>query len=127
MSARNSVRRAVHRAVREPVSDPVTHRNNGPLMSLGLVVAGLSAAMPASGQEQQSGTTSALIEEVIVTARKREELMQDVPLSLAAYDADQIEALKVRDLESLAVSMPNVALDDIGTFPGTANFSIRGL
>ena len=35
--------------------------------------------------------------------------------------------LKVRDLEDLSVSMPNVAFDDIGTVGGIANFSIRGL
>jgi iron complex outermembrane receptor protein len=94
---------------------------------MGLIVAGLAVSDVAGAQEPRPGATSALLEEVVVTARKREELAQDVPLSVSAYDSGQIEALKVRDLESLAVSMPNVALDDIGTFPGTANFSIRGL
>jgi len=72
-------------------------------------------------------TASTLLEEVIVTARKREEGVQDVPLSVTAYNSDQIEALKVRDLTSLAVGMPIVSLEDIGTTRGTANFSIRGL
>jgi iron complex outermembrane receptor protein len=48
-------------------------------------------------------------------------------LSVSAYGSDQLEALKVRDLTSLSVGMPNVALDDVGTTKGTANFSIRGL
>ncbi|WP_162846211.1 TonB-dependent receptor, partial [Seongchinamella sediminis] len=68
-----------------------------------------------------------LLEEVIVTARKREEGSQDVPMSISAFNANQIEALKVRDLTNLSVGMPNVALDDVGTTRGTANFSIRGL
>jgi iron complex outermembrane recepter protein len=95
--------------------------------SVGLVLAGLSAADLAGAQESEPGAAAALLEEVVVTARKREELAQDVPLSVSAFDSAQIEALKVRDLQSLSVSMPNVALDDIGTFPRTANFSIRGL
>lgn len=70
---------------------------------------------------------SALLEEVVVTARKREESAQDVPLSVSAFGSDQLEALKVRDLTSLSVGLPNVALDDVGTTKGTANFSIRGL
>jgi len=70
---------------------------------------------------------SVLLEEVTVTARKRDESAQDVPLSVTAYGAEQLEALKIRNLENLAVGMPNVALDDIGTFRGTASFSIRGL
>ena len=72
-------------------------------------------------------TASTLLEEVMVTARKREEGLQDVPLSVSAYNSDQLEALKVRDLTSLSVGMPNVSLEDIGTVRGTANFSIRGL
>jgi len=89
---------------------------------------GLSTAAVAADQEQRyEGSGSALLEEVIVTARKREESAQDVPLSVTAYSADQLEALKIRDLQNLSVGMPNVAMDDIGTVRSTANFSIRGL
>ncbi len=73
------------------------------------------------------GSAAALMEEVVVTARKREEGAQDVPLSVSAFGANQISALKIRDLGNLAVGMPNVALDDAGTTRGSANFSIRGL
>lgn len=91
-----------------------------------LLAAALAA--PANAQEQaQEGATVALLEEVVVTSRKREELAQDVPLSISAYNAEQLEALKVRNLEDLTVSMPNVSLDDIGTLRAVANFSIRGL
>jgi iron complex outermembrane receptor protein len=84
--------------------------------------------MTAQAQETQRRSGSAtLLEEVVVTARKREEGAQDVPLAISAFSADQIEALKVRDLTNLGVGMPNVALDDVGTTRGTQNFSIRGL
>jgi iron complex outermembrane receptor protein len=78
-------------------------------------------------EEETAGVASALMEEVVVTARKREEPIQQVPISISAFSGDQIDALKVRDLLGLSVRMPNVALDDIGTARGTANFSIRGL
>jgi iron complex outermembrane receptor protein len=77
--------------------------------------------------QERRGSASILLEEIIVTARKREENAQDVPLAITAFNADQIESLKIRDLMNLSVGMPNVALDDIGTFRGSANFSIRGL
>lgn len=88
----------------------------------------ISAALagPAQAQEEETGS-SALLEEVVVTARKREELSQSVPIAITAYNSEQLEALKVRDLSNLSVKMPNVALDDIGTFRTIANFSIRGL
>jgi len=102
------------------------------LSALGLTISSLmllSLAAPAMAEDEDesSSTVSALLEEVLVTARKREESAQNVPLSITAYGSQQLEALKIRDLGNLTVGMPNVALDDIGTTPGTANFSIRGL
>ncbi len=92
------------------------------------LIAGSTLGPIAQAQEEsRRGSSAALLEEVVVTARKREEGSQDVPLQISAFGADQIEALKVRDLTNLAVGMPNVALDDVGTTRGTANFSIRGL
>lgn len=93
----------------------------------------LSAAFCLLGQtataqdERPNNSLSSLLEEVVVTARKREESIYDVPLSVSAFGADQLEALKVRDLTNLAVGLPNVAMDEVGTTRGTANFSIRGL
>lgn len=78
-------------------------------------------------EEPVDYNSSALLEEVIVTARKREEPAQDVPISIAAFGSDQLENLKIRNLENLSVGIANVALDDIGTWRGIANFSIRGL
>ena len=78
-------------------------------------------------QERGPGATSALLEEITVTARKREEMQQSVPISISAYSSDQLEALKIRDLKDLGIAMPNVSLEDIATFKSTANFSIRGL
>ena len=89
----------------------------------------LAASLPAIAQddEERRGGASVFLEEIRVTARKREESMQDAPLSVSALSSEQIDALQVRDLTSLAVGLPNVALDDVGTTRGVANFSIRGL
>ena len=95
-------------------------------LALAAAVASTTLSTTASAQDPARGS-AALLEEVVVTARKREEGAQDVPLSISAFNSDQIEALKVRDLTNLRVGMPNVSLEDIGTTRGTANFSIRGL
>ncbi|WP_101758098.1 TonB-dependent receptor [Oceanicoccus sp. KOV_DT_Chl] len=91
------------------------------------IIASVGAASQLQAQEARRGSSAALLEEVLVTARKRAENSQDVPLSISAYGADQIETLKVRDLSNLSVGMPNVALDDGASARGYANFSIRGL
>ncbi|HBX72577.1 MAG TPA: TonB-dependent receptor, partial [Halieaceae bacterium] len=93
---------------------------------LGTVMAA-SFSTATQAQQEVRRSTSSLLEEVVVTARKREEGSQEVPLSISALGADQLDALKIRDLTNLSVRLPNVALDDVGTARGTANFSIRGL
>ncbi|QIG55392.1 TonB-dependent receptor [Altererythrobacter sp. BO-6] len=66
---------------------------------------------------------------IVVTGTKTQnaENVQDVPLAVTAFNAASLEALKVRDVQSLTYSAPNVSLDQVGTSRGTANFSIRGL
>ncbi len=105
-------------------------RNLNAMRPLAIAVALASGAImsaPTLAQENRRGGSAALLEEVVVTARKREEGAQEVPLSVTAFNEDQINALKVRDLNDLTVGMPNVSLEDIGTSRGTANFSIRGI
>ena len=101
------------------------------LSTLSAVLVVLSGAftMPAANaqESQQHSDMLPMLEEVVVTARKREETVFDVPLSVSALGASQLEARKIRGLTDLAVSMPNVALDEVGTAKGVANFSMRGL
>ncbi len=87
----------------------------------------LTLAAPTVAMAQ--GAADVLRDEILVTATKQAnaENVQDVPLAVTAYGEDQLDALKVRDLESLSYAMPNVSLDDVGTAPGVANFAIRGL
>lgn len=97
------------------------------ILAVSCVGSALYAPDAEAQEKEKRGGASVLLEEIKVTARKREESAQDVPLAITAYNSAQLEALKVRDLTNLAVGMPNVALDDIGTTRGSANFSIRGL
>lgn len=93
-------------------------------------MAGLLALLPtAPAIAQTEGAAAAMLEEIIVTARKRAnaEAAQDTSISISAFGEEQLEALHVRDLSSLSFGLPNVSLDDVGTAKGVANFSIRGL
>ncbi len=96
-----------------------------------ILVCGLAPA-PADAQDpgaDRQGSARKLIESITVTATKKSaaEELQDVPVSVTAYSGEQIDALQVRDLEGLSFSMPNVALDSVGTTKGVANFMVRGL
>ncbi len=76
----------------------------------------------------QEGSAGALLEEIVTVARKKSdaEAVQDVPLAVTAFGAEQIEALFVKKIDDLSYIMPNVQLESVGTFPGVQNFSIRG-
>jgi iron complex outermembrane recepter protein len=66
-----------------------------------------------------------VVPEVVVTAQKREENLQDVPLSIAAFGAETLNKMGVQDFSSLAARIPGVALNSAG--PGRSSYSIRGI
>ena len=81
-----------------------------------------------AGEQERTGTLDN-INTIVVTGTKTKdpEDVQDVALAVTAFNADTLEAFKVRDVQGLTFSAPNVSLDQIGTSRGQANFSIRGL
>ncbi len=90
------------------------------------------AALAAEAQEGAAQAQSAqqvLRDVVTITGTKRPGGVdvQDAPVAVTAYSGDQLEALQFQDLSSLSYLMPNVQLEDIGTAPGIANFTIRGI
>ncbi|RZO66982.1 MAG: TonB-dependent receptor [Parvularculaceae bacterium] len=89
----------------------------------------IGCAIAAPQQAMAQSATQVLSDEILVTGTKKKdaENVQDVPLAVTAYGAEQLDVLKVRDLQSLTTSVPNVSFDDIGTTRGVANFSIRGI
>src|SRR3546814_9636908 len=57
-----------------------------------------------------------LLEEVIVTARKREEPLQDVPVSVSAFNADQLDARGIQDVRDLTTAVPGLTVTDLGGY-----------
>lgn len=70
----------------------------------------------------------ASLEEIVVTARKRKEDMQDVGLSVSALTGTEIERTFARDIRDLAFISPNLIIDDTSQGPGgNAAMYIRGI
>ena len=103
------------------------------IWAVAFLAATLLIPFPGRAQDQDQADApeqgGVSIEEVLVTATKKSEAegAQHVPIALTAWNAEQLESRFTKDLHSLSYAMPNVALEDIGTIKGTANFSIRGL
>ncbi len=86
-------------------------------------VASNTAQAQAQAQAQDS-----LLEEVFVTARRREESLQDLPLSITAFGSEQLEQQNITNMENLNVSVPNIAVNGGGvTGPNDGVFHMRGI
>jgi outer membrane receptor protein involved in Fe transport len=66
----------------------------------------LSAAHEAYPQQAKPATDESLLEEVIVTARSREESLYDAPLSITSLGATEIRNANLRDISDLAQVAP---------------------
>lgn len=83
----------------------------------------LSLAAPAMAQAQEVTT-----DEIVVTARRREESQQDVPLAVSALGAEQLERANVAAVADLQGTVPNLVISPGQGSGGTAPvFAIRGL
>jgi iron complex outermembrane receptor protein len=86
----------------------------------------LVALVPAVAPAQQSG----VLEEIIVTAQKREQDIQKVPIAVSAFTTETLRAKGVTDINALTNLTPNVNLDSSSPFSGDTSVlsaSIRGI
>lgn len=65
------------------------------------------------------------LEEIVVVAQKRIESVQDVPIAIAAFDADAIDRQQLKGFSDLQFTTPSVSFSR-GNF-STSNFQIRGV
>lgn len=89
-------------------------------------LSGLPGAAPAADQDGDSSTDS--LQEVIVTANRRQQSIEAVPYSISVVSPAQIEASGATDIASLAVQVPGVSMYDYGArFAGAVTPIIRGI
>ena len=81
-------------------------------------IAALTIAAPAMAQ----------VDEITVTARKKEENLQDVPASISALSQEQIERGFLQDVRDIQNFVPNVVFDEVNVgSAGNAAVSMRGM
>lgn len=85
----------------------------------------LSTALAATSFTASAADEDFVIEDIVVTATKRSERMMDVPISMSAMGAEQIDQTGVRDLKSIAEYIPNLHISQSNDFRSTV--TIRGV
>jgi len=102
-------------------------------LSVGAAVFVALYGLPHASVAQQVAATAANgntseLEEVTVTANRREQTIEAVPYSLSVISADQLEQANITDLASLSQTVPGLSMYDFGArFAGAVAPIIRGI
>lgn len=101
--------------------------NRGSLLAL--LCAGVSslAVGDVAFAQTQGGDQATNVEEVIVTARRRAESLQEVPIAVSSFSGEALEAAGAQDLTAISQSTPNVTLENSRATNSTLTAFIRGI
>ena len=85
----------------------------------------IGIAAPAFAADQpQPGDQPASVQEVVVTAQKRQENLKDVPMSVTALNGAALDKLQVTDFADYAALVPGLSL--VSNEPGVTRLILRG-
>src|SRR5579863_2743603 len=98
--------------------------------AVAVILAGASygasaAAPPAESSDASAGTGSSGLEEITVTATRRTENMQDVPIAMQAFTGQALQQLNISTFDDYIKYLPNVTTANNG--PGQNEIFMRGL
>ncbi|TVQ47451.1 MAG: TonB-dependent receptor [Gammaproteobacteria bacterium] len=101
--------------------------NHANSVTRSLLAAAITAALalPATQAARAQGATG--LEEIVVTARRAEETLQDVPIAVSAFSAEDLRNLQAEDLSALQGAVPNLNLVQGRGSASSANIFIRGI
>ena len=71
-----------------------------------------------------TGNAQGVLEEIVVTAQKREQNLQEVPVAITAFTGEAIAQLGFQEPHDIFSQAPNVTFNDEGTIP---QFNVRGI
>ena len=91
------------------------------------VAAALGALTVAPTAQAQDTGASGVLEEILVTARRREENLQDVPAAVTAFSAKDLELRGASDITEIAQAAPSVTLEPSRATNSTLTAFIRGI
>lgn len=95
--------------------------------SLVLLAAGYASyGAPVQAQEPVGERQLVALEEVVVTARRREELLQDIPLAVTALSSEFLRDQNITRVEDLGIHVPSLRISSGGTGTNSPLITLRG-
>ncbi len=92
---------------------------------IGLAIATVLAIAPSRAPAAAASSDSSALQEIVVTSRKREENLQDVPLSVDVFTKKDLQNLAIANFDDYAQKVPSISYISVG--PGTQLFVLRGV
>ena len=94
--------------------------------TLSLTVCALAAVTPTQASLADENDAGIVLEEITVTAQRRDQNMQDVPLAITALTGDGLRDQGLKTVDQIASTIPNVQIhNDKGA--GVPNWVVRGV
>jgi iron complex outermembrane receptor protein len=87
----------------------------------------LVTPVPTLAQQQASSSERAGLEEIIVTAQRREESLQSVPIAVSAFSSQAIEQLDIRTIRDVSYVVPNLWMETNTGLSSGSRASLRGI
>ncbi len=123
MKRTRNARQVAHKLELKPIAKAI--RQHRVLMHASILAASAALATgTASAQSTGADANQLILEEVTVTAQKREQNLQDVPISISVLNAETIKDLGIASFEDYALMLPSLSYKSVG--PGTATIIMRG-
>jgi outer membrane receptor protein involved in Fe transport len=91
----------------------------------GLLLLSTSLVIPAIASAQTAAAPETGLDEIIITATKTSQNLQDVPISVQAFDTQTLSNLQVQSFNDYVRFLPSVTYQSAG--PGTAKVYFRGV
>ncbi|MDG5493284.1 TonB-dependent receptor [Niveispirillum sp. BGYR6] len=82
---------------------------------------------PTIGAQANTATQENVLDEIIVTAQRRAERLQDVPVAITAASVEQLELARVENIANISTISPSVQFTNGNISSSSANIQIRGL
>ena len=90
----------------------------------GLLISIGAGPVAHADEASATGATAGTLQEVVVTAQKREEKLHDVPMGITAVTTEELQKQQLVSLEDLQSKVPGLSLTSVE--PGTTRVTLRG-
>jgi outer membrane receptor protein involved in Fe transport len=104
---------------------PSVHISSKLSLAIAAALYGAGAVHGVPALAASSTSEGAALEEITVTARKRTENLQDVPISIDVFTAKDLKDLAITNMDDYLQKVPSISF--ISTGPGTQVFVMRGV